>query len=302
MDANFPCRRCFIVQYRGVKDKTSTLTFACIQEKSIVDRMMYPDDSNRKKRYRSSSSRRRTTSVRLSDFTCIQEPHPFGILPGGNRFFGSSSESTSLAAYGSQNEGGDVFDDKIWQHILGFCEGCSLGRVVQASRKLYVLGHQSELWRDLVLRKCHSENTTISKTGRSWKDTFVLLFHGEKHFVGLLPMRMPGIYSDSIYQSHLCRSFAIPSAWLEHSDGNEGRWQGESGTVPSIRVESLTPEEFFSGYEEPNQPVVVEGAAAGKAVDSWRNWGYLHKHNSKSKVFRTIRSTSVILNTPISYC
>jgi len=71
----------------------------------------------------------------------------------------------------------DLFDDKLWQQIISFCDGCSLGRLVQSSRYLYVAGHQPELWRDQVLRKCDAEQLVISRVGPSWKDTYVLMFH-----------------------------------------------------------------------------------------------------------------------------
>jgi len=132
----------------------------------------------------------------------------------------------------------DLFDDKLWQQIISFCDGCSLGRLVQSSRYLYVAGHQPELWRDQVLRKCDAEQLVISRVGPSWKDTYVLMFHDKNKnknkngnddknddkndndndndndtasaFLPHQPMRIPNVYSDDIYRSHLCRSFAIP--------------------------------------------------------------------------------------------
>jgi hypothetical protein len=42
--------------------------------------------SNRKGTNSKSPAKTTTTLVRLSDFTCIQETHPYGVLPGGNHF------------------------------------------------------------------------------------------------------------------------------------------------------------------------------------------------------------------------
>jgi Cupin-like domain len=217
----------------------------------------------------------RQSIVRLSDFTCIHDSNPFGVLPAGNLFF----EDASSNRIGRREE---MFDDKLWQHILSYCDGSSLGRTVQVSRYLYVAGHQSELWRDLVLRQCHATKSVISRMGRSWRDTYILLFHGEDKYVELQPMKI-GIYSDSFYQSHLCRSFAIPSAWLEAVDVDER----SDREVPSIPVEKISACEFFSRYEGYNQPVVVKGAAMGKAVEMWCNWDHLHRYNTNSKTFRT---------------
>jgi len=165
------------------------------------------------------------------------------------------------------------------------------------SRYLYVAGHQPELWRDLVLRKSDSDRRTISKVGRSWRDTYVLLFHcpndddeklSKRLEWQMKPMRMPGIYSDTIYQSHLCRSFNIPASWYQDDDNQMDDPSMMARTVKSVSVEDLTPEEFFSQYEDRNQPVVVKGAGKGRAIDKWNDWEYLHQHNSSSsKTFRT---------------
>ncbi|KAG7348844.1 cupin-like domain containing protein [Nitzschia inconspicua] len=235
------------------------------------------------------SSSPTTKRVTLSDFTCIQDPHPFGVLPGGNQFF-ISDQSAQPSFSKSLLE--QVLDDKLWQTVLSYCDAKSLGNAVQVSRYLYVAGHQSELWRDLVLRQCDATKIAITKVAKSWKDTYVLLFHTtttQTLFVESRPMNIPGIYSDTIYQSHFCRSFAIPDAWLVRNDGQNENCtaQQQHREIPFVSVESISPQEFFSQYEETNQPVVIQGAANGKAVDCWNNWVYLQAHSSPTKTFRT---------------
>ena len=241
---------------------------------------------------------KRPRRVRLQDFTCIEDPHPYGVLPGGNRFFGSFSNSAGADRKRSE----EVFDEKLWQQIISFCDGCSHGRLVQASRYLYVVGHQPELWRDQVLRKCAAEKSVISKVGSSWKDTFVLMFHGNHDsngdvmstFIPHKPMRIPNIYSDDIYRSHLCRSFAIPTAWLEQASvattTKEAKGIGGINEVDIVSVDDLTPTEFLKKYEDQNQPVVVRGAANGKATSLWNDWGYLLQSNNIGK--KSYRTTS----------
>jgi len=241
--------------------------------------------------------------VRLHDFTCIEEPHPYGVLPGGNRFFGSAGSKTDTTRKRTEN----VFDEKLWQQIISFCDGNSHGRLVQVSRYLYVLGHQPELWRDQVLRKCDAEKLVISKVGSSWKDTYVLMFHGGGNHDGSdrtefrphRPMRIPNIFSDSIYRSHLCRSFSIPSQWLAKAPVHTKRREDEKTEemhsscikeVVTVHVDDFTPSEFLNRYEQTNQPVVVRGAANGKAVDRWKDWDYLTSKDSSSK--KSYRSTS----------
>ena len=263
-----------------------------------------------------SSGTKRPKKVRLHDFTCIEDPHPYGVLPGGNRFFGSSSrqQQESNSNQGRKNKFEETFDDKLWQQIISFCDGRSHGRLVQVSRYLYVAGHQPELWRDQVLRKSNAEKLIISRVGSCWKDTYVLLSRGggssssnddEKTpaFRPHVPMRIPNTYSDDIYRSHLCRSFAIPSQWLRQktADGateEDGKISKQSSSttssynkeVDTISVEDMTVAMFFENYEERNQPVVVRGAANGKAVVRWKDWDYLTNKNATRK--KAYRSTS----------
>jgi hypothetical protein len=224
-------------------------------------------------------------SVRKEDFLALDELHPYGVLPGGNRFFGSSNYRPE-----------EVFPDNLWQQILSFCDERSLGNTVQASRYLYVAGHQPELWRDLVLRRCGEEKKTISAARSSWKDTFLMLFKEESSPKIHNPIPVPGVYSDEYYQTHLCRSFAIPPAWLRPSESSAKKpsrvsfstppTQSSKKEVPRVSVEDLTPEQFFETYEKKNMPVIVEGAGKGKAFDRWRNATYLQEHNGGSKTFR----------------
>jgi hypothetical protein len=192
-----------------------------------------------------------------------------------------------------------MFDDKLWQQIFSFCDGSSLGRLVQSCRYLYVAGHQPELWRDQVLRKCEAEKLVISKVGPTWKDTYVLMFHdngndNDNNSSATIrphtPMRMPNVYSDDIYRSHLCRSFAIPPVWLQETspDSTKDSASHYHKEVDAIRVDDLTATQFFADFEGRNHPVVVKGAANGKAVDKWVDWRYLTERNSKS----SYRSTS----------
>lgn len=58
--------------------------------------------------------------------------------------------------------------------------------------------------------------------------------------------------------------------------------------VDTISVEDMTPQKFFQDFEERNQPVVVRGAANGKAVDKWKDWDCLTDKNRK----QSYRSTS----------
>lgn len=212
--------------------------------------------------------RRRPTVEDL--FSSLEDPHPYGVLPGGNRFFDES-------AYATKKRSEEIFPDSLWQQILSFCDGSALARVVQTSRYLYVAGHQPELWRDLVLRRCETENRVIDSAKHSWKDTYASLFSKNKQYQPHQPIHVPGIYSDHYYRTHLCRSFNLPPVWLE----------GDDETTPNVvpLVESLTPEQFLESYEEPNSPVVIKGGGKTHALDKWSDPKYMLEYNA-NKSFR----------------
>ena len=244
--------------------------------------------------------RRRRRTVKVQDFSSLESPHPYGILPGGNRFFlnddvGDDSSSSVVATRDKKKkfeQEQDIFNDDVWQHILGFCDGTTLARVVQSSRYLYVAGHQPELWRDLVLRLCSSQQKkkkTISQVANCWKDTFVMnqcSSHGVSatgQYVPHQPMSIPGIYSDTYYRSHICRSFAIPPSWLEEDE--EGMDAPSIMEIPGVPVDEMTPEKFFDDYEQSNQPVVIKGAVKDtQAVKRWKDYDYLSQRQPKGSV------------------
>lgn len=231
-------------------------------------------------------------TVRKENFLALEELHPYGVLPGGNRFFGS-------AGYRPE----EVFPDSLWQQILSFSDEKVLGNIGQSSRYLYVAGHQPELWRDLVLRRCDKEKKIISAARSSWKDTFLLLFMKEATPVIHNPIPVPGIYSDEYYRTHLCRSFAIPKIWLVPSKcatkktslvsfatASTRPIQSSENEVDRVPVDDLTADIFFERYEGKNIPVIIEGAGQGKALDRWCDASYLK--NERSAGSKTFRATS----------
>jgi hypothetical protein len=200
----------------------------------------------------------RPEPVTSADLRCI-EGHPYGVLPGGNVYL-SETSSKQLA-----------LTDELWQQVLGFSDGVTLGRVVQASRELYVAGHVPELWRDLVLREIQGE--TLRDVGPSWKDTYVKII-AKKSYPPHKPIRIPGVYSDHYYRTHLCRSFALPEQWLSV----------EGGSID--RVEGISIQDFLNNYEKANKPVVLEGACKPwKAVQKWKSMEYLNQ-SSPGRAFR----------------
>ena len=187
------------------------------------------------------------------DFTCI-EPHPYGVLPSGNVYFGNTRSACSLSQQASP------LPEDVWQLVLHYCDGVTLAQVVQTCRVCYVAGHQPELWRDLVLREY---GDCIDDFHNNWKDTYVMRRVGKLQQPHV-PMAVPGVFSEVYYRTHLCRSFQIPSSWLK-----------TGGAIERVS-EPLTSDEFTSRYEMPNKPVVLAGVAKSwKAMQEWNAVEYL---------------------------
>jgi hypothetical protein len=238
-------------------------------------------------------------NVKWDAFLSLETSHPYGVLPAGNQMLMNAYRDK--ARNPNQTFFRQLGGDEIWLRILVFCDGVSLAAAVQTCRSLYVLGHQPELWRDLVLRKLHLErsNITVATVGDSWKDSFVLLHNNGTLNFPHKPMKVPGIYSDDLYRLHSVRAFAIPPSWLRKTAGNKNSqlWRSK-GLVPCINAEDMTSEEFVKDFESPNQPVVIKGAAESwRAFKEWKDPDYLTQHASG----RTFRATSGAAPLPANF-
>jgi hypothetical protein len=223
-----------------------------------------------------------STQVQSHEFAALESRHPYGALPGGNRFLQHVVSDKSTKTIGPS----DLLTDTCWDNVLGFCDGAELGKVVQTCRYLYVAGYQPELWRDLVLRKLGTNR--LQEFRSSWRDTFVALYCPSAKDSSHVPMRMPGIYSDVFYRLHSCRAFALPLAWMD----------ANYGTVPRISIEDMTSKVFTNNYEEPNQPVLITKAAKSwKAFDKWQDLGYLLNETKGS----SFRATSGLAPLPVDF-
>jgi Cupin-like domain len=166
----------------------------------------------------------------------------------------------------------------------------------QVSRFMYVAAHQPELWRDIVLQA--QQQSTIHTVGPSWKDTYVLLGLHRKmgqsaeksngEYRPHQPIPVQGVYSDHFYRLHSCRSFAIPAAWLT----------GENDTVVSVPANAMTTERFIKEFEQPNRPVLIQGAVKSwRAYTQWQDSSYLAEHTKQ----QTFRATSGVAPYPAQF-
>ena len=222
---------------------------------------------------------RLSAPVRTRDFHTLEQPHPYGALPQGNRLLDPQTPADSVLL---------PLNDECWNHILSFMKGPVLAKMAQVNRYFYVAAHQPELWRDLVLRRIGEETIYIMEP--SWKDTYPRIFYASAYRKPHCPMAVKGVYSDFLYRLHSCRSFCIPEAWLE------GQEHDKECALP--RVKDISVEQFFTQYEEANRPLVVEGAAKGwAAFQKWSDPSYCIKQSKG----RSFRATSGVAPLPAKF-
>jgi hypothetical protein len=78
------------------------------------------------------------------------------------------------------------------------------------------------------------------------------------------PISVSGVYSDVLFRSWLCRSFALCPSWLS------------THTVPVLARENITASLFLAEYEEKNVPLLIQGASRDwGAIRKWSDVGYL---------------------------
>ena len=220
--------------------------------------------------------------VRSEDFTFLESPHPYGVLPSGNKIY--DDVQTPETARNSLVLGS--LSDEDWNHALSFCDASDLARIAQTCRYFYVIAHQPELWRDLVLRG--KANGLIEKMEGSWKDTFVKTFHPDEFKLPHRPIQVPGIYSDFLYRLHSCRAFSLPESWYD----------SEYGNVDVVPAGEMTTQRFLENYEERNVPVLIRGAAHDwDCSEKWKDTSYcLQKTKGRS-----FRATSGVAPLPANF-
>eukprot|EP00752_Nemacystus_decipiens_P007525 g6725.t1 len=190
--------------------------------------------------------------------------HPYGVEPLGNIFLGRSA-NCKPQGLGTLA----IFDDERILELMGFMDAAALGRLASVSRALYVFAHVEELWKGLVVQEMARRPGQGVETRGGWKTTLQHIVAGtpaasdggdgdvkrRKHITPHVPLKVPGFFSDLLFQPHHCATTAIKPEWVRRS------------TVD--RRAGLSPEDFRRLYEEPNKPVVLTDAAA--------SWPALHR-------------------------
>jgi len=190
---------------------------------------------------------------------CLFTSHPYGVLPYGNIYASSDGDVVRRKGLGSI---AILNDEQITNGVLRYLDGISLARIIQCSRYLYVCGMaDSSQWRDLTLRFADGNNEAI-QFSHSWKTTYVRQQQRKKNFahsyIEHVPIKVKGVFSDVLFRVWLCQQFHVDESFLEVDN------------ICRERHEDLTVEKFLKHYEEPNIPVVIEGATKSwPAVQKW---------------------------------
>jgi hypothetical protein len=191
------------------------------------------------------------------DLFTSREPHPYGVLPAGNRYFVKASETKEgrnallVRAMGL----GPLFrclSDETLIDLLSYLPGESLSRTVLVSAAFYVYGHHAELWRDLALKL--SDGADI-KYVNNWKDTYVHMRNRmNSQSCNHNPLRIEGIYSNLMYRSWACYACDLATSCPGFFNTD----------IPRLSAKDLTVAHFIKEYEEKNIPVVITSA-----VEHW---------------------------------
>ena len=189
------------------------------------------------------------------------KPHPYGVLPAGNRYFVKESETKGKRnALLVRSLGlGPWFrrlSDEALIELLSFLCGESLASLSLASSAFYIYAHHGELWRDLTLKL--SDGKVGIEYVNNWKDTFVQTYLriGSKggKFISHKPIRVEGIYSNLLYRSWACFACDLASSC-------PGFYNTD---IPRVSAKDLSITQFIEEYESQNKPVVITSA-----VEDW---------------------------------
>jgi len=129
--------------------------------------------------------------------------HPYGIQPWGNSYSPSAEPSIRDTSLGGLR----AIGDELLMDVLGMVGAHELCCLARTSRFLYVLAHMDELWRALVISSVGGK----FRFKGSWRETYkACVGEGKGELPVHRPIKIKGVYSDSLFQPWLCASLSIP--------------------------------------------------------------------------------------------
>eukprot|EP00943_MAST-04B_sp_MAST-4B-sp1_P002382 g2382.t1 len=195
--------------------------------------------------------------------------HPYNIQPIGNIYRNKQHAKVvkkrfeSLGTFLCQ-----LKDEIIYSSIFVYFDANDLGIIAPVSNYFYVLSHDKDYWKSLVLDK-YGGAYTFYKT---WKDTYVKML-GKTHPVDNInklykahkPIKVAHIYSDILFRSHFCTVVPIQAKWVEINN------------IDRIDGNNLSVKHFQQNYEQPREPVILTNIVKQWACHKKWNWEYLRK-------------------------
>jgi len=221
--------------------------------------------------------------------------HPRGVQPLGEAWGApgglaraAACRSASLGPGFAMLDDGLILGSVLSGRGLGAADLCSLAQV---SRWGYALGTHEELWRELVLEEFGGD---LVPSSRGWKCTYAASAAAGRPSEPLAGdervLRVTGVYSDVLFQSHLCSvSYRTESGGCDGAPWVEGSpftLDLEDGRLDSPSAISVA--DFVQQYERRNRPVLLKGACAHwPALGKWTREGLLRaSHAAGDPKFR----------------
>lgn len=198
--------------------------------------------------------------------SALHRPHPLLLKPSGNALLDPlRAQSARIGGLGALAR----LPDELLLTLLSVLEAKALFRLQAISRYLFAASRHQALW------KVHYVTQSVGTFGSwegDWRRTYWAQFLAPSSVVTKLredagdetaqeDLVMPGdgittpsVYSDVLYQPHLCAASLVDY----FTTG------GAMSNLPHVPANSMSPEEFAALYAEPGKPVILTGL-----IDHW---------------------------------
>ncbi|CAM9822088.1 unnamed protein product [Chrysoparadoxa australica] len=185
--------------------------------------------------------------------------HPYGVKCLGDQLVSQESNPSCRPSLGLIN----FLDDNQVLALLSFLDAPALCRLSSTCRAAYVFSSVEEIWKDLVLAELTARPRTLKHIHRTWKATLQqLLCPSSSSPAPAQPIKVPGFYSDLLFQSHYCTHSPLMDHWTSND------------MIERVDGSSMSLQTFQDRYESTNRPVVLTGI-----VTQWpafKKWSRQH--------------------------
>lgn len=224
-------------------------------------------------------------SRRRSGKNVVSCTHPRGVKPLGNQLF---DNRPSIRGPGFGWLGRAFTDASLLDLLRTHLDASDLLSLQRASRAMYILANEEEVWRERVLERWEGR----FRFRADWKNTYASMSQRERWLMAnpsatqrdspdfpLLPppLKFDGFYSDEIFQSFYCSHIDL----LDCFDSSV-----EEDNIPRVHWRDMSDERFRAEFGVPNRPVIITGMmeewpcfGKGEHTDSaWNqaNWSRLY--------------------------